>query len=249
MNGDKMEYFHIGSCKEPQDNAKFGIYLYRGAFEDNVNIPERLEATIGESTHELFKWSDALVGYNEKKPDYRDCVDLKMSPAHWRYLTPEFEEVRNCYEDTEKAIKKCLTHYQSMYNFKMDFMEAINFVRYKPGQHFEVHSDHGFSYTCTVSSVAYFNDDYEGGELWFPYLNIAFKAQKGDIVLFPSTYIYSHASLKVTSGVKYSAVTMFDYNDNNHKQPIGYAIDGQKIEPELGISKGNNQPLMYERPS
>jgi hypothetical protein len=33
------------------------------------------------------------------------------------------------------------------------------------------------------------NDDYEGGELWFPYLNLKFKAQKGDIIFFPSTFM------------------------------------------------------------
>jgi hypothetical protein len=248
MNGDIMEYFHIGSCKSPEDNAKLGIYLYRGALADDVNIPERLEKTIGNSTHDLFKWSEAMVGYNEKMPEYRDCVDLKMSPAHWPLLTPEFEEVKSVYEDAEKAIKQCLNHYESLYNFKMEYMEAINFIRYGEDQHFAVHTDHGFSYTCTVSSIAYFNDDYEGGELWFPYLNIAFKPQKGDILIFPSTYIYAHASLKVTSGIKYSAVTMFDYNDNNHKQPIGYGSDGSKITENVGISKGGTQPIMYSPP-
>jgi hypothetical protein len=248
MNGDNMEYFHVGACKNPEDNAKLGIYLYRGALADDANIPERLEKTIGDSTHELFKWSEAMVGYNEKMPEYRDCVDLKMSPAHWPMLTPEFEEIKKCYEDTEKAIKQCLTHYESLYNFKMEYMEAINFVRYGADQHFAVHTDHGFSYTCTVSSIAYLNDDYEGGELWFPYLNIAFKPQKGDILIFPSTYIYAHASLKVTSGIKYSAVTMFDYNDNNHKSAIGYNSDGSKITENVGISKGGTQPIMYAPP-
>jgi predicted 2-oxoglutarate/Fe(II)-dependent dioxygenase YbiX len=62
----------------------------------------------------------------------------------------------------------------------------------------------------------YLNDDYEGGELWFPYLDLTFKAEAGDIVLFPSTYIFAHAAKPVISGTKYSAVTMFDYNDRNH---------------------------------
>ena len=243
-----MEFFHVGSCADSKDNAKFGIYLYRNAIPRELNIPERLEAAIGDSTHELFKWSDAMVGYNVKMPDYRDCVDLKMSPSHWQYLTPEFEEVKKCYEDVEVNLKKCLTHYESLYNFKMDYMEAINFVRYNPGQHFAVHADHGFSYTCTLSSVMYLNDDYEGGELWFPYLNINFKPQAGDIVLFPSTYIYAHSSLKVKSGVKYSAVTMFDYNDNNHKHGIGYGGDGSKITENVGISKADNVPLTYPMP-
>lgn len=243
-----MEFYHIGSCQNPQDNQKFGIFLYRNVLSPDSRIPERLEAAIGDKTEGTFKWSEAMVGYNEKMPDYRDCVDLKISPIHWQALTPEFEDVKNIYEETEAAIKKCLNHYESMYNFKMEYMEAINFVRYGEGQHFAVHTDHGFSYTCTVSSIVYLNDGYEGGELWFPYLNIAFKPQFGDILIFPSTFIYAHASLPVTSGIKYSAVTMFDYNDNNHKQPMGYAIDGSKIEENIGISKGSNRPLMYNPP-
>jgi signal peptidase I len=244
-----MEFFHVGACADNKDNAKFGIYLYRNAIPRELNIPERLEEAIGDSTHDLFKWSEAMVGYNVKMPDYRDCVDLKMSPSHWQYLTPEFEEVKKCYDDVEVNLKKCLTHYESLYNFKMDYMEAINFIRYNPGQHFAVHADHGFSYTCTLSSVMYLNDDYEGGELWFPYLNINFKPQAGDIILFPSTYIYAHSSLKVKSGVKYSAVTMFDYNDNNHKHGIGYGGDGNKITENVGISKADNVPLTYPQPA
>jgi predicted 2-oxoglutarate/Fe(II)-dependent dioxygenase YbiX len=240
-----MEYFHVGACTDPGDNAKFGIYLYRNAIPRDLNIPERLEATIGNSTHELFKWSDATVGYSVKKPDYRNCMNLKINPTHWQHLTSEFEEIKKCYEDIESRLKICLTHYESMYNFKMEYMEAINFVRYTPGQHFAVHTDHGFSYTCTLSSVMYLNDDYNGGEIWFPYLNIKFKPEAGDIIFFPSTFIYAHASEKVTSGTKYSAVTMFDYNDNNHKQPLGYASERTKITEDTGITRGPNQQPVY----
>ena len=244
-----MEFFHVGSCDNVEDNRKFGIFLYRNAVPRELNIPERLESAIGNSSHEFFKWSEAMVGYNERMPEYRDCVDLKMSPAHWQYLTPEFEEVKKCYDDVDTNLKKCLAHYESLYNFKMDYMEAINFIRYNPGQHFAVHADHGFSYTCTVSSVIYLNDGYEGGELWFPYLDIKFKPQAGDILLFPSTFIYAHSSLKVTSGTKYSAVTMFDYNDNNHKYGTGYAGDGSKVDPTKGITKGSSHPLAYPQPA
>jgi predicted 2-oxoglutarate/Fe(II)-dependent dioxygenase YbiX len=103
----------------------------------------------------------------------------------------------------------------------MEFMESINFVKYNPGQHFNVHTDSGFSYFCTLSSVGWFNDDYDGGELWFPYLNLTFKPQKGDVLFFPSTYIYAHGSKEVTKGIKYSAVTMFNYNEiGQAKAPI-----------------------------
>lgn len=205
-----MEIYNV---EEP----KLGIILYRNAIPEDLNIPQRLESVLQSSSHELFSWKEALVGYNEKMPEYRDCWDLKMSPGHWQYLTPEFEEIKKVYEEVDAILKTCLQDYESRFNFKMEYMEAINFVKYKEGNHFSVHTDHGFSYTCTLSTVAYLNDDYDGGELWFPYMNIKLKPQKGDVIFFPSTYIFAHASLPVTNGTKYSAVTMFDYNDKNHK--------------------------------
>lgn len=199
------------------EEQKLGIVLYRGLGLEEINVPERLEKVLHNSDHEFFRWKEALVGYNESMPEYRDCVDLKMSPVHWDYLTPEFEDIRNVYNETDVILKQCLKDYEARFNFKMEYMEAINFIKYEVGQHFQVHSDDGFSYSCTVSTIAYFNDNYEGGELWFPNLNIKFKPAKGDIVFFPSNYIYSHAALAVTDGTKYSAVTMFDYNDRTHK--------------------------------
>lgn len=226
-----MKAFNVG-------DFNFGIILYRNTGLDQISAPERLEKTLKDSQHEFFRWKEALVGYNESKPDYRDCVDLKMSPVHWEFLTPEFQEIKNVYEETETIIKNCLADYEKRYNFKMEYMEAINFVRYEVGQHFQVHSDDGFSYSCTVSSVGYFNEDYEGGEIWFPQQDITFKPQKGDVILFPSNYMYSHASLPVIDGVKYSAVTMFDYNDRTHVLDKDISSNVPKA-----VSSNNNQNL------
>lgn len=201
-----MEIFNI---EEP----KLGIILYRNAIAEDLNIPNRLEETLKDSDHEYFKWNEAMVGYNTAMPEYRDCFDLKVGPNHWEHLPESLSEIKKVYEDYNNVLKICLADYEARYNFKMEFMEAINFVKYNPGQHFQVHTDSGFSYFCTLSSVGWFNDDYEGGELWFPYLNLKFKPQKGDVIFFPSTYIYAHGSMEVTKGTKYSAVTMYNYNE------------------------------------
>lgn len=199
------------------NDPKFGIILYSNALPKELNLVERLEKTIGSSTTAPFMWMDALVGDSVKMPEYRDCVDCKIGVEHLNNCPQQFDELKNIYNDTNTALRKCLVDYQSKYNINMEFMEAINYVRYGPGQHFAVHTDHGFSYNCTVSSCMYLNDDYDGGELWFPYLDITIKPKYGDIVLFPSTFIYAHASKPVTRGIKYAAVTMFDYNDRTHK--------------------------------
>jgi len=198
------------------EEPKLGIILYRETGVEDLSIPSRLEETLKDSDHEFFQWKKAVVGYNEEKPDYRDCVDLKISQKHWQYIDDKFIEIKNCYDEYNFILQQCLNDYEKRFNFTMEYMEAINFVRYGEGQHFAVHTDDGFSYSCTLSSVGWFNDDYDGGELWFPYMNLKFKPVKGDILFFPSTYIFAHASLPVNEGIKYSAVTMFDYNDRTH---------------------------------
>ena len=225
---------HITS--EYVGNPMNAIVLYKNTLSDIENIPSRMESIIGDSTLAPFMWMDAMVGDQKKMPEYRDCVDCKLGEMHIKHLPSQFMGLKDVYNDTTTVLTECLSDYESRYNIRMDFMEAINFVRYGVGQHFGVHSDHGFSYNCTVSSVLYLNDDYEGGELWFPYMDVTFKPQKGDLVIFPSTFIYAHSSKPITSGVKYAAVTMYDYNDRTHKNyAYGKNIDGSEATYGAGI--------------
>jgi hypothetical protein len=62
----------------------------------------------------------------------------------------------------------------------------------------------------------YLNDNYSGGGLRFPFLDYTYTPEEGDIVLFPSTFLYMHAALPVEEGTKYAAVTMFDWNSRFH---------------------------------
>jgi hypothetical protein len=196
----------------PLKDPNLGIYLYKNVLNEEMNLVNRLEEIMENDKDNFIKWSEALVGDYQKMPSYRDCFDFKVGDE----AAKSYENLGSLYYDIKEKLYDCLAHYQSIYNVNMEYMEAINFVKYGVGQHFQVHADHGFSYSCTISSVMYLNDGYEGGELWFPYIDLTLKPEYGDIVLFPSTYIYSHASLPVKSGTKYAAVTMFDYNDRTH---------------------------------
>jgi predicted 2-oxoglutarate/Fe(II)-dependent dioxygenase YbiX len=153
----------------------------------------------------------AAVGY-EQIPDasYRNCYDFKMREDQVESVQ---EKVGEIYKTTTGQIRACVENYSRDYKINMGFMEAVNFVKYSTGEHFSYHSDHAYHYVCTVSTVAYFNDDYEGGELHFDKFDLKVKPREGQIIVFPSTFLYSHASLPVTSGTKFAAVTMFDYNN------------------------------------
>jgi YVTN family beta-propeller protein len=117
----------------------------------------------------------------------------------------------------ENSLDNCLRHYESLWHLQMQYKEAFNFVKYLPGKYFKIHADHGPYYSCTISAVVYLNDDYEGGEIEFVRHGITIKPEAGDIIVFPSNFVYEHASLEIFSGNKYSVVIMTDYNDMHHK--------------------------------
>jgi predicted 2-oxoglutarate/Fe(II)-dependent dioxygenase YbiX len=62
-------------------------------------------------------------------------------------------------------------------------------------------------------SVVYFlNDDFEGGELVFPTLDLVIEPEPGKLVCFPSDHHYVHGVQPVTSGHRYTIVTWMRVN-------------------------------------
>jgi hypothetical protein len=195
-----------------------GVWVYRDVFTKDLDLINRLDK-IGMSAEEenvdSFKWTFGFVGYSDRRPDYRDCHDIKVgeikNPTNKTELL-----VANLWNDLKKAQINPVTDYCTKHSIKMTYWEVMNCIRYIPGQHFQEHADDGFSYSATVSLVGYPNDDYTGGELSFPKLGLTIKPKAGDLYIFPSTYIFSHIAQPVQTGTKYSVVTMLDYNDHAH---------------------------------
>ena len=192
-----------------------GLWLYRDVLKPEINAVERIEKTIEESRG-LYTWKEATVGYREKVPEYRDCYDFKLNKMDYPGKDKHMLEFDDLWQDLYDAQKVALDDYSRNYNIEMKYWEAMNFIKYGPGQHFAEHSDHGWSYIATVSMVGYFNDDYEGGGLSFGKLGVEVKPKAGDLFIFPSTYLFSHRAMPVLSGNKYSLVTMTDWNDAAH---------------------------------
>jgi hypothetical protein len=194
-----------------------GIWVYKNVFKKDLNLINRVENLL-KNNNSNFEWSGATVGYMETKKSYRDCVDFKIGEIKDKELLKytDFQTLQDIWKDSYMAQIDAVNDYCGMYNSKMEYWEVMNFIKYGPGQHFQEHADHGFSYSATVSLVGYPNDDYEGGGLYFPKLNLNLKPEAGDLYIFPSTYLFSHVALPVTEGTKYSIVTMLDYNDHAH---------------------------------
>lgn len=55
-----------------------------------------------------------------------------------------------------------------------------------------------------LAGLFYINDDYEGGELYFPNQDIEFKPKSGSAHFFPGDMNYIHGVKEITSGVRYT---------------------------------------------
>lgn len=55
-----------------------------------------------------------------------------------------------------------------------------------------------------IGALYYLNDDYEGGELYFPKQDIEFKPEPGSAYFFPGDMNYIHGVREITSGIRYT---------------------------------------------
>jgi len=211
-----------------------GIHVYKGVIKKEFDVINRLENTLGSVADrgelspegKRYHWNPAYVGYQKLMPDYRDCVDFKFKKTDIELdRSDDSLKLQALWQDIYAEQKAAVEDYCKLYNImELKYWEAFNFIKYGPGQHFKEHHDHGYSYNCTVSLVAYVNDDYEGGELFFRLQDLKVKPEAGDLFIFPSNFMYPHQAMPVTSGTKYSIVTMLDYSKKFHT-PEMYSAD------------------------
>jgi hypothetical protein len=201
------------------ENLGLGLNVYKNTFslDDANRYISILESNLGSTGK--YKWSEATVT-NSPNPikKARDCVDFKYKQEDLGTRNEINAELLDLHEEIYQKLKYCIDDYAKYWGINVVYYEAFNFVKYEgEGTHFNIHADHGPAYNCTVSAVIYINDDYVGGDLKFPRLdNLVYKPRVGDIAVFPSNYIYEHASLPMESGTKYCVVVMTDINELSH---------------------------------
>ena len=158
----------------------------------------------------------------------------KKSLPVFQNLTDELEEVGEIVqagiigsdlqekaEDINELIVKKVSLTIQEYIKKLNFFwfdgwagySPIKFIRYLPGQEMKVHCDHIHSMfdgirkgVPILSIIGYLNDDYEGGETYF-FEDEKVDTKQGDLLIFPSNFLYPHYVTPVTKGVRYSYVS------------------------------------------
>ncbi len=131
--------------------------------------------------------------------------------SHW--LNPNDYGAPPYYTIVEDSIKKAMDKYVSHIKFLGRLhLNEINLLKYEIGNFYIKHVDQSTTLNRTISIIINLNENYEGGEVVFynpltnkPYSKPSLKT--GDIVLFPSNFLYPHQVTPIKKGVRYSIVS------------------------------------------
>lgn len=182
------------------------IDLFSNVFESSWFINE-VEDECASQDSEIY-WDVSFTG-NGTNSSYRTSLSCNLDPI----LTPTRNHRigQRAYSEIVAMTRICVESYGEMYRVPISLSESYIVLKYQDGAQYRTHFDDSvlLQNRRTVSMVAGLSGGFSGGELSFPFFNTEVKLNEGDVLVFPSSYAYSHYAKPVTSGIKYSLVTWF----------------------------------------
>jgi hypothetical protein len=189
-------YSNIAPCIDLFSNVFRSDWLISG-------IEEECATQDGE-----MYWDVSFTG-NGVNSSYRTSLSCSLDPV----LTPTRNHRfgKKTYDEIITRTRMCVDSYGFIYRVPISLSESYVVLKYQDGAQYRTHFDDSplLENRRTVSMVAGLSGEFSGGELHFPFFDIEVKLGEGDVLVFPSSYAYSHYAKPVLSGTKYSMVTWF----------------------------------------
>jgi predicted 2-oxoglutarate/Fe(II)-dependent dioxygenase YbiX len=188
---------------KPDTQLKDLIHVERGLIP--TNLCDYIVDEIEKKEWRPHSWYNNVQGtFGSEETKELDVQNI--TAEHQQLLTPFMIQAGASYN--AKYHFECERTMQIMNKFS-----AIRFNRYSPGQIMRQHMDHIHSLWNTqdagipvLSFILNLNDDYEGAELYF-WEDYKVPLGKGDIIMFPSLFLFPHGVTEATRGRRYSAVS------------------------------------------
>jgi hypothetical protein len=88
-------------------------------------------------------------------------------------------------------------------------------LEYKKNSYKGLHDDAGDNPDLKYGMIYYINDNYEGGEIYYPELNLKIKPKANSLVIHPSNLL--HEVFEIKSDSNRYAISMFAYKNEEVK--------------------------------
>jgi hypothetical protein len=187
-----------------------GLVYYKNAIDNPEAtiatielIQSRLQSGVESKAEAWEEWNGADATVE------RFCLKSWITnPKDMENNDPLYKEVSIIYKNVSEGIDKVFDHYaNTVYPSAGKTVKStegrLSILKYSNSGYLPPHQDQGVS-SRLISTVGYLNDNYEGGEIYFPYLNVKIKPEAGSVVFFPSNYIYVHEVMPISNGIRYA---------------------------------------------
>jgi Rps23 Pro-64 3,4-dihydroxylase Tpa1-like proline 4-hydroxylase len=87
----------------------------------------------------------------------------------------------------------------------------IHMVKFVKGFYLVPHTDTLSSERNHIASVYYINDDYAGGEIYFPDHDLTIKPKANSLIVFPGNEYYVHGVSEIIDNNRYSSAMWFQF--------------------------------------
>lgn len=186
-----------------------GVVRYRNIFSKNFieSFLETVEYECADPNGSLY-WDHSRIGGSDAvTSEYRSSLgcslDIIMAPSSAHPLSKALKE------GIHEPILECAFDYANIYELEVGRSDPYSLLKYSAGAHYRSHFDSGPSTPRIFSMVAYLKNTSTGGDLEFQHFKLRVPCKENSVLLFPSSYPYSHYAHPVLDGTKYSLVTWY----------------------------------------
>ena len=166
-----------------------------------------------------------IKNYDWKKYSYSDPSNLDnpetigntIVPPCQPYYTLQLNSNNKICKNLNSRLNIIIKNYIDDFLYDMPWFSnwsdksGISWIKYTTNSNMINHCDHvhhvpekTINGIPILSIIGMLNNDYEGGKLIF--YDKEYKLKKGEIIVFPSNFLYPHKVTKITKGERYSFV-------------------------------------------
>ena len=148
----------------------------------------------------------AMGGFGKKDTYVRNCSLIAMSFGH--VIQKNYDIRKRLDDEVFNSVSRALTTYKSKFPKAAATNDSgYHLLRYLPGEYIKSHIDTGGTASRELSCSIGLNDGYTGGEFYFEEIDKTVRVAKGEIIMFPSNFMFPHEVRTITSGTRYSIIT------------------------------------------
>lgn len=234
-----------------------GIVLFKGSINVSPGIIQELSEMKKTATEKHYsfvynEYGDILYATNKSGHRFElDDIDKNCSRIT-DFRENSSQELKDFFIECENTIYKTLLEYGSIYPMSIPCLwwkTKGHILAYGPGSDLGLHCDNDINYQPgfepdyqlgvrhVLAAITYFNssvDEYDGrnftgGEIVFPYADVKYSPEAGDILMFPANFIATHEVLGVREGERYAYLEYFGQGSSDPEKGINIREDSDNI--------------------